>query len=136
MNDATQTDTPVFAPPSWLAEHVAAEYVFNLQDTAGEIRSAVPVAAQAALKRELELVTVCVLVLTNGWKEVGNSVPVNPADFNLAVGVQCARKDAYNKLAVTLGTVQAWARKDALDVNAGLEDAQPVSQEEQASSEG
>lgn len=131
-----------YEAPEWLAKHVAAELTFDLTQTEGSLTTYVmdDPTVSAAIARELGLVTICVLVLTNGWKEVGYSAPVDPKDFDTAVGIDCARRNAYERLANTIGLTQAFARKDALDVTAGLAEsgaalvAPASNQEDQASS--
>lgn len=114
-----------YEAPEWLAKHVAAELTFDLTQTEGNLTTYVmdDSTVSAAIARELGLVTICVLVLTNGWKEVGYSAPVDPKDFDAAVGIDSARINAYERLANTIGLTQAFARKDALDVTDGLADS-------------
>ena len=42
--------------------------------------------------------TVCVLILRNGFCVTGESAPVNPEDFDEAIGKCAARDEARNKI--------------------------------------
>ena len=42
--------------------------------------------------------TICVIVLKNGWAEVGKSAPADPENFDAALGLKFAREDAIRKL--------------------------------------
>jgi hypothetical protein len=42
--------------------------------------------------------TICVLVLQNGFSVVGKSAPADPENFNAALGSQFAREDAIRQM--------------------------------------
>lgn len=42
--------------------------------------------------------TVCILTMANGFKVIGTSACVDPANFNAELGRELAYKDAFNKL--------------------------------------
>lgn len=52
----------------------------------------------AATARELSLVTICIIVLNNGFKVEGVSACVDPLKYDEAVGKQCAYDNAFEKL--------------------------------------
>jgi hypothetical protein len=58
--------------------------------------------AIAALKMpgtpELDIQTLCVLVLDNGWVLIGKSAPASPENFDAAKGAVFAREDAMRQL--------------------------------------
>ena len=51
----------------------------------------------------LELLTVCVLVLKNGFTVTGESACASPANFNAEIGRRIAREHAVNKIWPLLG---------------------------------
>lgn len=55
------------------------------------------------LRPELGLLTFCVLVLKNGFTEVGKSACASPENFNELTGRDIARKDAISKMWSHLG---------------------------------
>lgn len=72
---------------------IVAEYWFTASDAvAGLQGGAVP------LCEELKTLTICVLVLNNGWTLVGKSAPAAPANFNAELGRKFAREDAIRQL--------------------------------------
>ena len=72
---------------------VKAEYWFTAQEAiAGMQGGAMP------LCDELKVLTICVLVLENGWTLVGKSAPASPANFNAELGHKFAREDAIRQL--------------------------------------
>ncbi|EMK1731262.1 hypothetical protein V8N76_004568 [Salmonella enterica] len=46
----------------------------------------------------LELLTLCVLVLENGFTVIGDSACVSPENFDATIGRKCAREKAINKI--------------------------------------
>lgn len=47
--------------------------------------------------------TVCILVLHNGWKAVGTSAPADPANYDSDVGERYAYEDAIRQLWPLMG---------------------------------
>lgn len=47
---------------------------------------------------ELNLVTICIIILENGFKVEGTSACVDPKIYNEAIGQQEAYKAAFNKI--------------------------------------
>ena len=69
---------------------VAGEYFF----TAGEAAKAM---GQPALDA-LDVLTVCVLVMKNGFTLIGKSAPADAGNFNAELGRKFAREDAIRQL--------------------------------------
>lgn len=49
------------------------------------------------------LLTICTLVMENGWTEKGFSAPASPDNFNPEIGQRLAKEDAINKLWPLMG---------------------------------
>lgn len=49
-------------------------------------------------KEALELLTICVLVLRNGFTLIGKSAPASPENFNQELGEKFSREDALRQL--------------------------------------
>lgn len=48
--------------------------------------------------KNLSLVTVCIIILENGFKVEGTSACVDPANFNEVLGQEAAYENAFNKI--------------------------------------
>lgn len=46
----------------------------------------------------LSLVTICIIILENGFKVEGVSACVDPANYNEDIGRECAYENAFNKI--------------------------------------
>lgn len=57
----------------------------------------------APLEPALGLLTLCILVLANGFTVLGESACVSPANFNQEDGRKYARENAFNKIWVLEG---------------------------------
>jgi len=57
----------------------------------------------APLEPALGLLTICVLVLANGFTVLGESACASPANFNQVDGRKFARENAFNKIWVLEG---------------------------------
>ncbi len=53
--------------------------------------------------KSLSLLTICVIVLKNGFTVMGQSACADPANFNKEVGERLAREDAQNKIWPLMG---------------------------------
>lgn len=73
-----------------IEDKIAAEYSFTA-DKAIE-------AINAPVMDELKLLTVCILVMKNGFTVVGKSAPASAANFNADLGRKFAREDAIRQL--------------------------------------
>lgn len=51
----------------------------------------------------LGLMSICILVLHNGWTIVGTSAPASPENFNATIGMDLAYKDAITKVWPLMG---------------------------------
>ena len=72
---------------------IKAEYWFTAFDAvAGMQGGAMP------LSDELRVLTLCVLVLDNGWTLLGKSAPASAANFDAELGRKFAREDAIRQL--------------------------------------
>lgn len=67
---------------------IVAEYVF----TADHAVSGAPVHAS------LKVLTVCIVVMQNGFTVIGKSAPADAANFNAELGAKFAREDAIRQL--------------------------------------
>lgn len=86
--------TAVRVTPADLEASIAGEYTFTAFDAVGE---------DAPRMDELKLLTICVLVLKNGFTLVGKSACASPENFDAAIGARIAREDAKQQLWPLLG---------------------------------
>lgn len=49
-------------------------------------------------KANLSLVTICIIILENGFKVEGVSACVDPANYNEDIGRECAYENAFEKI--------------------------------------
>lgn len=49
-------------------------------------------------KANLSLVTICIIILENGFKVEGVSAYVDPVNYNEDIGRECAYENAFNKI--------------------------------------
>lgn len=49
-------------------------------------------------KANLSLVTICIIILENGFKVEGVSACVDPANYNEQIGRECAYENAFEKI--------------------------------------
>lgn len=49
-------------------------------------------------KANLSLVTICIIILENGFKVEGVSACVDPANYDEKIGRECAYENAFNKI--------------------------------------
>ena len=97
--------------PADIEAEIASEHYFTAAD--GDAKSMEDAAFQNGalngaqlrpIPATLELLTICVLILRNGHKAVGiNHGPVDPANFDAALGRKYAREDAISKLWEPMG---------------------------------
>lgn len=79
--------------PADLEANIACEYTFTADK-----------ATQGCPQHEsLSLLTLCVLVLRNGFTIVGKSAPASPANFSAELGAKLAREDAVKQLWPLMG---------------------------------
>ena len=58
----------------------------------------------------LSTLTICILVLTNGFTVIGESNCVDPADFDADIGRMVAKKRAVDKVWELEGYLMRWQR--------------------------
>jgi len=92
--------------PADIEAAIASEYCFTAFDGALGAASdtdADPVATALGMPKELHLLTLCVLVLKNGFTVVGKSACASPENFDAELGRKIARQDAVNQMWPLLG---------------------------------
>lgn len=72
---------------------IVREYTFTGADAFPGTRG-----SQVQARADLHTITWCVLIVRNGYRVVGMSACVDPAEFDAAKGAELARQDAINKL--------------------------------------
>ena len=71
-----------------MKDKIAAEYVFTADKAVG----GVPVVDS------LKLLTVCIIVMKNGFTVIGKSAPASPENFDAEKGATFAREDAIRQI--------------------------------------
>lgn len=94
--------------PADIEAEIAAEFFINpFQATdygaAGEYAGDLTKMQMRGVDVSLQLLTVCVLVLRNGFTVTGESACASPENFNADIGRQIARKHAVEKIWPLLG---------------------------------
>ncbi len=94
------------APRVQLADIVGAiKYRFDLN--AGEVVGAGPghqvEPDGSSSMGSLKLLSICILVMKNGFTVIGKSAPASPENFNLALGQKFAYEDAVRQLWPLMG---------------------------------
>lgn len=93
MNDQPMPDKdPVRVTEEMLKQQVAGQYFFNLG------ADALPADVPAWQREALGLLTLCILVLQNGWTMVGKSACVSPEVFDAEEGKRLALADAMDQM--------------------------------------
>ena len=89
--------------PADLQVNIAHEHYFTAADgvqTAGAVH--LP-AGEGWTLGSLQLLTICVLVLRNGFTVTGESACASPENFNAEIGRRIARENAVNKIWPLMG---------------------------------
>lgn len=81
--------------PADVEANIACEYCF----TAGQALDAI----EAPTTPELHLLTICVLVLKNGFTVVGTSACASPENFDAELGCKIAKKAAVDQVWPLMG---------------------------------
>lgn len=76
-------------------DSVAAEYILTADKAAAAIN--------APVMDELKLLTICILVMKNGFTVIGKTAPASPENFNAELGAKFAREDAIRQLWPLMG---------------------------------
>ena len=74
---------------------VSAEYFLNAYEAVA--------AAGMPASEELMPLTICILVMRNGFSVIGKAAPVSPLNYNADVGRKFAREDAMRQLWPLMG---------------------------------
>lgn len=79
--------------PAWIDDTIGAEYTFRVSDALSAASNpAVPIMPA------LECLTICVLVLKNGFTVTGESACASPENYDRDIGNKIARDNARNKI--------------------------------------
>jgi hypothetical protein len=81
---------------------IAAEYIFTADKALGE---GIPV------HPALDVLTICLVVMKNGFTVIGKSAPASPDNFNAELGAKFAREDAIRQIWPLMG----YALRDRLN---------------------
>lgn len=73
-------------------DKVMCEYTFTAAEAIAATSGPIP------LGRALQVMTICVLVLRNGYTLIGKSAPADPDNFNAELGKKFAREDAIRQM--------------------------------------
>ena len=89
--------------PRITAEHIESlityeTYVVGGDGLYGAAHKEGVVDAPLCFPKELDLLTICILVLKNGFTILGKSAPASPENFNAELGRKIARQDAINQI--------------------------------------
>lgn len=98
------------APRVTLAD-LEARIIYEFHFTAGAALKAL----QGEDGGELDLLSICVLTMRNGFTIIGKSAPASPANFDAAVGRTFAREDALRQA----WPLEGYALRDRLHAEAG-----------------
>lgn len=79
-----------------LNQIIRSVHYFNAGQAVLSQPNAAPVTEQDQI--ELGLVTVCILILKNGFKVEGVDACVDPSKYNQEIGQECAYENAFEKL--------------------------------------
>lgn len=67
---------------------IAAQYIFTADKAIGE----------APAVDSLKVLTICIIVMQNGFTVIGKSAPADADNFNAELGAQFAREDAVRQI--------------------------------------
>lgn len=82
--------------PADIEANIASEHYFTAAQGAMQVRGTYPLSP-------LELLTLCVLVLRNGFTVTGESACASPDNFDYEIGKKIARQNAINKIWPLMG---------------------------------
>lgn len=111
IKDAGADKAPRIAPTT-VEQAIVSEHYF----TAFEGACGAGQVAPDDLPAPLKLLTICVLVVDNGFTVMGEAACASPENFNAELGRAFARRDATSKLGRLLG----FRLRDALQMEADL----------------
>ena len=96
--------------PADIEANIASEYYFTAEDGIQGVMMANPDRPSYMYETSLRLLTLCVLVLRNGFTVTGESACASPENFNAEIGREIARANAVQKIWPLMG----YALKDKL----------------------
>ena len=104
--------------PADIEANIASEYYFTAAQGVDESMKGKP---SYCYEKSLSLLTLCVLVLRNGFTVTGESACASPENFEADVGRKIARQNAVNKVWPLMGyelrsKLSDAARKDACEL--------------------
>jgi proteasome assembly chaperone (PAC2) family protein len=83
---------------------IEAAIVYRHDTTGGRIvNAAIPNGVFPAEVKSLEVLSICLLVMCNGFTVIGKSAPVHPDNFNAKLGKELAYEDAVRQLWPLMG---------------------------------
>lgn len=103
MSSIEQTDRESAAnatAPRVTLAHIEQSIVSRYDFTAGQAIRAMP---DMPAMDELDVLSICVLVMKNGFVVIGKSAPASPENFNIDLGRKFAYEDAVKQLWPLLG---------------------------------
>ena len=90
--------------PADIEANIASEHYFTAEDgVVGEERMSPEDYFYARIDPQLSLLTLCVLVLKNGFTVTGESACASPENFDAEIGRKIARQNAVQKIWPLLG---------------------------------
>lgn len=89
--------------PDDIEANIASEHYFTAMDGIVGAAGCPSIVAGTPVRSPLDLLTLCVLVLKNGFTVIGQSACASPENFNEAIGKRLARADAVDKLWPLMG---------------------------------
>jgi hypothetical protein len=89
--------------------------------TAAEAVSGIPNREPGFIPPSLEILTLCILVMANGWVVIGKSAPASPENFDPEKGQKFAYEDAVRQLWPLMG----FALKERLQTQELREEIEP-----------
>lgn len=96
--------TPADIEANIASEHyIRAGEAVRHDDSVADMFHFAPSGQNIGTLRPLELLTICVLVLRNGFTVVGKSACVSPENFDAEMGRKIARQDAVDQMWSLMG---------------------------------
>jgi hypothetical protein len=89
--------------PADIAANIASEHYFTAMDGIVGAADSPSIVAGTPPQSPLDLLTLCVLVLRNGFTVTGESACASPENFNPEIGRKIAREKAVDKVWALMG---------------------------------
>jgi hypothetical protein len=97
--------------PQHISDQIVAEYSFRASDV---ISKGAPTTLD--INRSLSCLTICVIILKNGFTLVGESACASPENFDADIGHKIARDNARGKI----WALEGYALRSRLKANEGM----------------